>query len=308
MRIAYLNLCHCDPVLVARAAKKLTADEHFDMYVHVDLKTELAPFEEALREINRVFLIEKRYKVYWGGFQAVLATLELLRAALDSGRSYDRYVILQNLDYPIKSNVEILNFFENHQDLEFIRGCKIARTKDWHFAEKYKIVHHYDGDDHLRDGKKLRRILHNSIKYVRSIPNLLFDGIIRETDGAYPIYYGAAQWSVTDACARYMLKFSESHDAFNQRMQKVKFPDEMYFQTIVHNSPFCTKCVGHPEPVKRWLVNWRNLHYFEYPKEVITFTEKDFHKLMEREELFCRKVGSGISDRLLDQIDEATNG
>ena len=90
-------------------------------------------------------------------------------------------------------------------------------------------------------------------------------------------------------------------------MQAFKFPDEEYFHTIVHNSPFKYRCVKYDEPERRWLVNWRNLHYFEYPKEIVTFTEKDFDKLINRDELFCRKVRSGISDTLLDKIDKVTS-
>ena len=39
MKIAFLNLCHCDPDLVARAAGKLGKNENFHMYIHVDQKT-----------------------------------------------------------------------------------------------------------------------------------------------------------------------------------------------------------------------------------------------------------------------------
>ena len=75
----------------------------------------------------------------------------------------------------------------------------------------------------------------------------------------------------------------------------------------MHNSAFKTKCVKYDEPVQRWLVNWRNIHYFEFPDEgVVTFTEKDYDKLMSLDELFCRKVRSGVSDKLLDQIDSVT--
>ena len=50
-----------------------------------------------------------------------------------------------------------------------------------------------------------------------------------------------------------------------------------------------------------------NIHYFEFPSAgVVTFTEKEYDKLMQLDELFCRKVRSGISDKLLDAIDEVT--
>ena len=41
MRIAFLNLCHTDPAIVVRVANKLTKDPDFDMYIHVDAKSDI---------------------------------------------------------------------------------------------------------------------------------------------------------------------------------------------------------------------------------------------------------------------------
>ena len=48
--------------------------------------------------------------MYWGGYHAVLATLELMRVAVESDVNYDYYVLLQNLDYPLKSNNKLSSF------------------------------------------------------------------------------------------------------------------------------------------------------------------------------------------------------
>lgn len=305
MKIAYLNLCHTDPRLVARSAARLTADPDADMYIHVDLKSDIAPFREAVAEagLKRVLFLKNRVKVYWGGFNAVIATLKLLNAAVRSDRHYDRYVILQNLDYPLKSWQEIHDFFEKNRDTEFIRACRIAGSRDWHFAEKYKIIERFDDDFYCVKHSKTRMLCHNGIKLIRSIPHLGFDGVIHD-NGVFPLYYGAAQWAVTDDCAHYILEFARQHKTFNAVMRHVKFPDEEYFHTIVHNSSFRQRCLYGDEPVRRWLVNWRNLHYFEYPGEIVTFTAEDYDKLAARDELYVRKVRTGISDTLMDMLDE----
>lgn len=111
MRIAFLNLCHTDPKIVERVANKLTKNPDFDMYVHVDAKTDIAPFQELLKDNKQVYFLNKRHKVYFGGYHAILATIELLETALKSNRNYDYVVALQNLDYPIKSNDYIKEFF-----------------------------------------------------------------------------------------------------------------------------------------------------------------------------------------------------
>lgn len=306
MKVAFLNLCHCEPEIVARVARKLTKNENFDMYVHVDAKQDITPFQEKMQGISRVYWVTRRHKVYWGGYNAIEATLTMMREALASERNYDYLVVLQNLDYPIKSNKEIQQFFEKNKGKEFIRGCKIAKTKDWHYARKYKIYNKRDDDFYLNNKSKLKKIFHDGLLAMVSLRTIGFDGIIKEGGEAFPLYYGTAQWAITRECAEYILDFEKSHPKFNKKMQHIQFPDEEYFHTIVHNSEFKYHCIKYDEPEKRWLVNWRNIHYFEYPKEITVFDEKDYEKLMAREELFIRKVRQGISDKLLDMIDQVT--
>lgn len=304
MKIAFLNLCHCDPDIVERTARKLTAHPDFDMYIHVDAKQDITPFIERLHNCSQVYFIENREKVYWGGFHAVLATLKLMRVATE--KKYDYYVLLQNLDYPLKSNQEISEFFNQYKGKQFIRGCNIGKSKDWHYQEKYKLYHTFDDDFYIHKDRhsKLRRWFHNGVKILKSIRTIGFSGTIKENGKKYDIFYGAAQWAMTDECVRYVLEFSQGHPKFHRIMKHIKFPDEEYFHTIVHNSDFKDTCIRHDEPEKKYLVNWRNLHYFEYPKEVTVFVEKDFDKLIHRKELFFRKVKTGVSDTLMDHIDQ----
>ena len=308
MRIAFLNLCHCDPDLVARTARRLTTHPNFDVYVHVDAKADITPFYAALAGCERSSFIDKRHRVYWGGFNAVQATLELLRTALESPREYDYFVLLQNLDYPLRANSAIEDFFLAHEGTEFIRACNIAGSKDWHFMRKYRIYNKRDDDFYLKTHSKLRTYMRYLRMLLWSLPTLLWDGVIFEGSEKFPIHYGAAQWAITRECAEYILDFYATHPAFNARMAHIQFPDEEYFHTVVHNSPFKYKCVRYDEPEFRWLVNWRNLHYFEYPYEITVFAEKDFGRLMAQEDvLFVRKVRTGVSDELMDRIDAAAD-
>lgn len=304
MRIAFLNLCHCEPNIVERVARKLTSDPDFDMYVHVDAKSDITLFEEKLNPLPQVHFTKNRFKVYWGGYQAIYATLELLKSALDSARNYDYFVILQNLDYPIKSNEYIKRFFIQNKDKQFIRACNIAHTKDWLYAKKYRLFYKKDSDFCIQNHSKFLKLIRDCWLGICSIKTICFSGVIQEKDQNYDIYYGCAQWAVTRSLAEYFLEFEKTHPEFNKRMKVIQFPDEEYFHTIVHNSDFKFQCIRYNEPVKRWLVNWRNLHYFEFPYKVTVLEEKDFEKLVHLEELFCRKVKSGVSEELMDKLDQ----
>lgn len=304
MKIAFLNLCHTDPELVARCARRLCADSDFDMYVHVDAKQDIEPFKKALKDIRGVYFTPNRHKVYWGGYNAIHASFELIRTALNSDKSYDYYVMMQNLDYPIKTNVEIKQFFESNKGKEFIRGCPIAGTKDWEFSRKYKLFYVKDNPYGRASNKNPKKLLNTIASIVMSVTTIGFNGTIHEHDSDYDIYYGCAQWAVTDECARYIDDFERSHPRFNHKMKIMQFPDEEYFHTVVHNSRFKTRCYKYDEPEARWLVNWRNLTYFEFPREVTVLTKADYQKLKSVPDLFCRKVRSDISKDLLDELDK----
>ena len=303
MKIALLNLCHTDPILVARCARRLCTDPDFDMYIHVDAKQDIEPFKKATQGIDRVYYTPRRHKVYWGGYNAIHACFELLRTALNSDRDYDYFVMMQNLDYPIKSNQEIKNFFKTNNGKEFMRGCPIAGTKDWEFARKYKLFYMKDNPYGKAPITNPQKLLISIMSAVLSITTFSFNGIIKEKDKEYSIYYGCAQWAVSRDCAKYLDEFEKTHPKFNKRMKIIQFPDEEYFHTVVHNSPFKEKCFKYNEPEQRWLVNWRNLTYFEFPREVTVLTVADYEKLKKQPDLFCRKVRSEVSGKLLDLLD-----
>jgi len=307
MRIAFLNLCHTDAPMVARVSSKLARCDDFDMYIHVDRKSDIGPFTAALSGIPRVCFTDERVDVYWGGFNAIKATVALLRQAMGSGRRYDYFMTLQNLDYPIRSNEDIIGYFDSHAGVEFIRGCPIARTKDWHYARKYKIYNQRDDDFYLKKHARPRMYARYAFMLLRSFGTFFSRGVINEAGQSFDIYYGAAQWAVTRPLALHFLDFYDSHPKYNRIMAHIQFPDEEYFHTITHNSPFKYNCVKYDEPTRRWLVNWRNLHYFEYPGSASVLTEADYDKIIAEDALFIRKVRSGVSDRLLDKIDLSTN-
>jgi hypothetical protein len=306
VQIAFLNICHCDPQVVARVTNKLTSNKNFDMYIHVDAKYDMKPFTELLKYNDQAYFVQNRQEVFWGGYNAIKATYELLKMAYNSDKQYDYFVILQNLDYPIKSNTYIEDFFTRNKGTEFIRACQIGPTKIWHMARKYRLYNQRDDSFYLTKHSRLRKLLHDARLALQSISTIGFNGIIKENGESYPIYYGAAQWAVTRECANYFMEFEKSHPKYNQIMQHVQYPDEEYFHTIVHNSVFRERCCKYNEPEMHWLVNWRNIHYFEYLKEVTVFDKKDFEKLIQQEDLFIRKVRTGKSTELMDLIDAYT--
>ena len=85
-RLAYLILVHTDPQQVYRLCATLLLDEQADIYIHVDLKSreDFSACQELSPE--RIRFVSERYRVYWAGFNMVLATLALMKAAVEALR------------------------------------------------------------------------------------------------------------------------------------------------------------------------------------------------------------------------------
>lgn len=234
-----------------------------------------------------------------GGYNAVLAEIELIRTALGIA-PYDRLTFLQGADYPLKTDKEICDYYANNKKVEFCRACKCTDVDDGYFHEKCRYILYYNKPNLL---KKIWN------KFERVFKIKFRDGYIHDGNEKYPVYWGSAQWSFTNECAEYVLKFHENHPVFNKWFLHAFPADELYFSTVVMNSPYRDKTLmGGPENVKKGLSNWRNLHYFEYlPGMVRVFSIDDKDELMGRRELYFRKVNTVLSGPLLDFLDDVNN-
>lgn len=304
MRIAYLILCHMDPMHIKRLTDKITNSTGDEAFVHVDGKCNVKPFEQALKANSHVHILNQRVCVNWGGYSSIEATVNLLKTAITwGGQQFDRFVILQGLEYPIKTNKEIHRFFEENPETEFILAQNISESDNPKEVHKYSLYWYLDLKTRL-----WIRILHkaNSELFLKTgiIPHFKKNYVLNYANERLEIYQGCAQFGITRKLAEYIVRFHDQNPKFNRFFQTMYAPDESYFHTIVYNSPF-VKCTPDGKAITRpHLTNFENLTYFEYPTEVTLFKEKkDWPKLRDSGFLFFRKASSE-SKELLDYIDE----
>ena len=296
MKIAFLIVGHRDPSLIERVSKKLTASKNFEVFIHYDKKFDLGPLETALRDIPGIHICYNRHNVHWGGFSSVLAILKLLKSAYYKS-GFERFVLFQGADYPLVSNEKIHDFFKENKTIEFIRASNISSSDQPIYYMKNRCYWFYD---HPNTFKKII----NNLNFL--FPLKLRNAIIQENKEKYDVYFGTAQWAITEKCAGYILDFVDNHPKFMTYMKRVFSPDEIFFHTIVYNSFFRERTVlGKAELCKRSIEEIRNLHYFEYPASKIrVFEEQHLELLLNQNCLFFRKVDSKRSAALLNKIDE----
>lgn len=298
MKIAYVILAHVDPNHIARLAKKVVAGTQHEVFIHVDLKSDIEQYERLLEGVPSVHFVRNRVKVYWAGYSSVEAIINAFREAVQRAR-FDRFYILQGLDYPIRTNACIENYFKRYGDTEFIRAKNESISKDLKDLRKYCYYWFMDNPPMTR-------------RWLNAFSNVLYRlGVLVKIRDPYVIVYGRrfdiyrgwAHFAITRSAVDYILDFHDANPEFRRYFQRVFAADESYFHTILYNSHFVEKTVDKGAVIDSSLERLINLTYFEYPTTVTLFKDVEDYSVLERSGcLFFRKASSE-SKALLDHID-----
>ena len=287
MKIAYLMLVHQNPRLLKRAIKALSSKNSV-FFVHVDRKVALDSF--AGLASDNVFFCEQRVPVYWGEFSQVDATMVLVRRALASSQKCDYLVFMQGSDYPLRSSEYIETFLNANRGTQFMSLVKMP-APGYPISKISKL--RYPSDQPLRRfaSRVLGRVGLAHRSYKKHLPGL-------------DAYAGDACWALSGDACRYIADFTDGNPQVEHYFRHTFTADEMFFQTIIANSPFRTQ-------VKRSLV------YRDWPaggNHPVTLDEAHVKYFEERdavwiedqfgsgEALFARKFSDARLE-LLERID-----
>lgn len=299
-RIAYIISAYKDAPHLARLVDALNEDA--DFYIHIDQKSDIKPFEEALGD--KVTFVPRHW-VSWGGWEQVEYQKELLGAVIRSGVAYDRVVCLSGQDYPLWSNEEIHRYFEENKETEFIAAMNLSRSTNPQQRSKIERYHFFR-DLQWRNLWLKNKLVVASRWLMRLLP-LRKDDILWIGDIEAEIYFGSDYWALTLPCARYVYDtLQKDYNDLAPYFKTSFVPSEMCIQTIVFNSPFKPHAMLY-EGAYKGLSALTPLHYLVYGKAIKTMTQEDWPVLQQSGKMFCRKVVSGASDELVESINLSLN-
>ena len=122
----------------------------------------------------------------------------------------------------------------------------------------------------------------------------------------YNFYFGSEYWCLSYKCLKEIFHIY-SNDKRLQKLLRFSFvPSEAWIHTVFFNS----KWASHGEIyLDRYngLIELSPIHYFEYGTKIKILTETDWNEAKNSGKLFCRKVQSGHSDKLIALINEKRN-
>lgn len=285
MRHAIVMLCHADLSLVERHVSFLDAD--FTFYIHVDRGSGISEIElSAFRERHPNVRTFRRYRVRWGGVSIVKAELFLLRKVMEDGGA-DFVHICSGQDYPVRSLAEIKGFFIGNEGRQFIE-CHPLPYIGWSGGGMWRLelYHPFDIMDCRTETR--RRWYSRLLRWQRKA------GVRRSLPQQYPALYGGSNWmSLSGNCARWIAEGDYRSRAFLKRLRHTFAPDEVFFQTIVMNSPFADSVV----PDSKRLTVWR-----PGASGPETLTEADWWRIKTSDTLWARKFRRPESDTLLRML------
>lgn len=239
-----------------------------------------------------------------GGYSQVRAYQSLINECVESQINYDRVWLLSGLDYPLWSNEDMMNFFNEYPDLELMRGINISNDP----MVKYKCVPYHFFRDMKASNRVRCRLIVLGEKLMKVIP-IRKKPYVFTNGKKNDIYMASEWWCLTGNCVRYLYEQLNNNKDWEHYFKYAYAPDELVPATIIYNSEFGKKTVAEmPENWKaRWFSAITYTHYLEYTSHIHIYDENDYEKLMNSGKMFVRKLTSEKSLKLIEKINKHRN-
>ncbi|MCX6005834.1 MAG: glycosyl transferase [Chloroflexi bacterium] len=276
-RIAILILAHKNQEQLIKLVDHLKTD--FSIYVHIDRKSKI-----RINSENNVHSI-KKFKVYWGSYNQILATRELMKIAATG--NHDRYLLISGQDLPIVSNKEIIQYFISNKN-NYLRGCKLPAVSSGRREDLWRMLYFYftlgDRGKYLNKyflffEYKLRKF-QDYFKLYRRIPDNM--------------YWGCNWFNLTHEAVMICLEKMYDNKYINL-FKYTKCADEVVIQSILYNSKLLSSIENEDLRYTDWSMGGSN------PK---VLTLEDYNKIVNSAKLFARKFDDTIDSAIIDKIYE----
>lgn len=281
MNLAYIISAYKLPEQLVRLVSRLNTDSsHF--LIHVDQKSDdgvFDPIATSLEPLSNVHLLE-RHRCDYGGFGHVRATLKGIAELFRLGLPFDYVILLTGQDYPIKPNERIAEFFREHRGHSFLQYFSLP-SDNWTGGgtERFESWHVRLRGRHVRFPRRSARSV-----------------LRRRIPGGLRPFGGSPYWCLSRACIEYVSAFVGKSPSYVRFFRFVDVPDEIFFQTILLNSPLRDELVN--DDLRH--VEWRDPAVAGGPA---VLGSGDFDRIASSPNLFARKFDVTVDAEVLDMID-----
>jgi hypothetical protein len=281
---AYKNIGHLQKIIdfFDNSAAK------FSFFIHLDKKSAFSETSiKKLQNRDNVKLVSQQYNVNWGGVNHLKTILLLLESALKkSDAGY--FHLITGHDFPVQPVEKFTAFFEENSGKEFLEYNKLPYYK-WQNGGFDRLLLYnpydlFDGRTGLKEfaAKKILKI-QKLLKIRRGLPPNFPD-----------LYGGSTYWSLSRRSVEYIFNYMEIHPGYLQRFDYTFCAEEIFFQTIIMNSPLKENTVNN------------NLRFILWEERNSNFPanldESDYVAIKASDAFFARKFEYPVSEKLLEKL------
>lgn len=311
MKIAYLILAHQYPEQLKRLIR-LRNSENTSFFIHISKKIKQETYNKFLKELSdfpNVHFINRQV-IYMFDFGHTQASLQGIKEVIESKVDFDWLILSTGQDYSLKSNSYIEKFFLENEGKIFLDymdnlvptdGLWLNRGNDninyWHIR-LWTLRFVFPGALNLNSHNRYC----NSPKIWYKILSYLWDRVVpllpinRKFPEGFTPFRGSAYWCFPRYCVEYIYDFVNKNKGFVNFFKYVDGPDEMFFQTLLLNSPLKDKIVND----NLFFIDWENPN----PSCPRVFEKCDFERLVNSPKLFARKFNATRDAEILDLLDQ----
>jgi hypothetical protein len=270
-RIAYILLCHKDPVGIIEQAKRLTAAGDF-VAIHFDGRAKASDFAQihgALSANPNVVFTKRRIKCGWGEWSLVEATLEAVKAAVAAFPKASHFYMLSGDCMPIKSARHVHEYLDR-EDVDFIESFDFFAS-DWikiGLKEERLIYRHWFNE------RTSKTLFYASMKWQERLH------LQREVPSDIAMQIGSQWWCLRRRTIEWLLDFTKNRPDVMRFFKTTWIPDETFFQTIVRH------LIPDQEVRTRTLTF---LLFTDYGMPVVFYNDH-YNLLLSQDYLFARKI------------------
>lgn len=265
-----------------------------DIYLHIDQFSRGIDYHRLEAAIHSGTLaVSSSRHTAWGSEALIDSMLDLLAEAATAPHAY--YHLISGMDLPLKPQSEIHAFFQAHAGAEFVdfRSEQIShelladRIQTYHFLqtarERYPFVRAID--------QKLLRL-----QTLLRVDRLKHCGVV---------FQKGSQWfSITHDFALYCLN---NASAYRPYFRFSKCGDELFFQTLLQNSPFLSK-----RAVQTCNDNRANMRLIDWDRgngsSPYVFRAADYDEITKSGMLFARKFDETVDAKIIERIKQYVSG
>jgi hypothetical protein len=252
-------------------------DDDFLIYVNLDLKWTIDP----ARVHPAARLVQQRIDVRWGGFSQVQATLNSLRQVVAEVPDFDKVIFLSAQDFPLLPNVCLKQELAALAHNELLDAVPV-RKDGWPVAFRYQYFYREGGSRLERAICGVANRVLRALHWKRAMPH-----------GLAP-WGGSSWWALSRECILMLLDRFTREPGLKRFFGTVLCPDEMFFQTLVMNSPLGARVLR------------QNFRHIQWPEQGARnpkiLDEADFEAIAAARAHFCRKLDSRASAGLVPRL------